>query len=140
MSKEKAVRVDDSVLLRIAEEVIAHSRWSDFVKYATDLYGDQAYEIEVSTSSQYDDEGGYFDTIEGITVKDRAGNVLAFDFSTEFWQQQLGDTRAEDREYAAEEIADDYKTELNPIPETFCADSPPPLSFKEFYAVPKDAS
>jgi hypothetical protein len=138
MSIERAVKVDAGMMLRIADEVIRHERWQGYVSYATDLYGESAYEIEATTTNTFDDEGGYFDTIEGITVKDHAGNILAFDFSTDFWKRELGEVPDEERDKAADDIARDYWIELYPTPETFYMDQEPALSFTEFYAVPRE--
>lgn len=140
MSIEQAIKVDEGMLMRIADEVIRHDRWQGYVNYATDLYGQNAYEIEATTTNQYDDEGGYFDTIEGISVKDRAGNVLEFDFSTVFWKRELADVSDEDRDWAADDIARNYWTELYPTPDPFYVDQEPALSFTEFYAVPKESN
>lgn len=138
MSIERAIKVSEATLLRIADEIICHERWRQYVSYATDLYGDKAYEIEATTTSQYDDEGGYFDTIESVTVKDRAGNILAFDFSTAFWKQELEGIPEDSIEDNADDIARACWIDLYPTPEPVYFDQEPALSFSEFYAVPKE--
>lgn len=135
MPIEDAVKIDEGMMFRIAQEVISYERWRGFVNYATELYGGAAYEVEATTTNEYDDEGGYFDCIQSITVKDRAGNKLSFDYSTDFWQQELDDIATEEREDAAADIARTYWTDLYPSPIPVYVDEPPPLSFSELYAV-----
>jgi len=138
MPVEDAVKIDEGMMLRIAHEIISRDKWHGFVSYATDLYGEGAYEIEATTTSNYDDEGGYFDTMVGITVKDRSGHLLAFDYTTEFWTQELDGVSAEEREDKADEIARTYWVDLYPTAEAIYVDEEPLLSFKELYAILKE--
>lgn len=138
MSVEEAVRVDEGMMLRIAHEIISYEKWRGFVSYARDLYGEAAYAIEATTTSNYDDEGGYFDTIESITVKDRDGHILEFDYSTDFWTQELEGVSADEREDEADDIARTYWIDLYPSPTPVFVDEPPSLSFSELYAVQKN--
>ncbi|MGA9774232.1 MAG: hypothetical protein WBV94_34710 [Blastocatellia bacterium] len=138
MSVEEAVRVDEGMMLRIAHEIISYEKWRGFVSYARDLYGEAAYEIEATTTSNYDDEGGYFDTIESITVKDRDGHTLDFDYSTGFWTQELEGVSTDEREDKADDIARAYWIDLYPGPPPVYVDEPPSLSFVELYAVQKN--
>lgn len=139
MQVEDAVKIDEGMMLRIAHEIISYDKWHGFVSYATDLYGEAAYEIEATTTSNYDDEGGYFDAIVGITVKDRSGHILEFAYTTEFWTQELDGVSAEEREDKADDIARTYWIDLYPTAETIYVDEEPLLSFKELYAVLKES-
>ena len=139
MSIEEAVRVDEGTMFRIAHEIISYEKWRGFVNYARDMYGEAAYEIEVTTTSDYDDEGSYFDTLVSITVKDRDGHTLEFDYTTDFWTQELEGVSYEEREDKADDISRTCWIDLYPTPEPIYVDDPPPLSFSELYAVQKNS-
>jgi hypothetical protein len=64
---------------KLSEEYQAYSRWECAIDYARKYYAGTPTRIVVDTTSEYNDEGGYYNVIESVTVYGEDG-ILDFDY------------------------------------------------------------
>jgi hypothetical protein len=53
-----------------------YSLWKEWTDWAREYYGPNVHTVELETGSEYNDEGGYYATIESVLVSDANGNAL----------------------------------------------------------------
>jgi antirestriction protein ArdC len=63
----------------LAERIKEKQHWEAAASFAETYYGPAATTITVTTESEYNDEGGYYDVIENFEVLDKQGNSLKSD-------------------------------------------------------------
>lgn len=74
-----------------ARELAELAIWQEYRDYALKYYGPTAYKVSVETDSEYNDEGGSYWIVTGITVYNAANEVLDPDINSEAVKQLLKD-------------------------------------------------
>lgn len=75
--------LSEKEILKLAEFIKAKNNWKEVVEFGKRWYGQDAYKIEIETNSEYDDEGGYINTVGEVFVYDKDDNLLDPQYSTE---------------------------------------------------------
>lgn len=70
----------------LAQKVAFADLWTEYARYAKNLYGESAVRLVVSTEEQYNDEG-YDTVLESIEIFDKDNNDLSLDFETSWWKK-----------------------------------------------------
>ncbi len=63
--------------------------YNSFVRYATDLYGPNAFRIAYEVNGEYNDEGGTAWSVSSVEVYDADKNDMYYDPTTEWWKNTM---------------------------------------------------
>lgn len=142
-------KLEKDELYRLVHKLRAAEQFDAVRNYALAYYGENAYKAEIETYSEYNDEGGYYQVIRGITVSDKDGKELEPDLTLPVWkddQEALveyedGEARME---YAIELLNDndawqDYGVVAPEEDEEYILDSPPAEASITLYIEEKES-
>lgn len=105
-------RVPAEDLWGLASRIRRTSVWHDVREFARRWAGPEATSVSFETESEYDDEGGFYRVIRGVSAYDSAGNTLAL-------PEHPSETDGEfpDEEYARiEAVYDEYRESWGDLP------------------------